>query len=61
MMANSVIKVKLVKSLIGQMEKHRKVIAGMGLRKINQVKELPDIPEVRGMVAKVQHMVRIVE
>ncbi|MBF0611084.1 MAG: 50S ribosomal protein L30 [Magnetococcales bacterium] len=60
-MTNAVIKVKLVRSLIGQMEKHRKVIDGMGLRKINQVKELQDIPEIRGMVAKVGHLVRIVE
>lgn len=55
------IKVKLVRSLSGQMEKHRLVVGGMGLRKINQVKELPDIPEVRGMIAKVSHMVRVVE
>lgn len=60
-MANAVIKVKLVKSIIGQMKKHRLVVEGMGLRKINQVKELPDIPEVRGMVTKVSHMVHIVE
>lgn len=57
----STIKVKLVKSPIGHLHTHRKVLASLGLRKMNQVKELPDCPEVRGQVKKIEYLVRIVD
>ena len=34
---------------------------GLGLNKVGRVTELPDNPQVRGMIAKVQHLVRVVE
>ena len=55
------IKIKLVKSPICTPEKHKVVVRSLGLRKINQVVERPDTPSFRGMVAKVPHMVEVVE
>jgi large subunit ribosomal protein L30 len=55
------IKITLVKSMVGRPEKHRKVLRGMGLTKINKTVELVDTPEIRGMVQKVSHLVRTEE
>ena len=55
------IKVKLNRSLAGRLKTHRRIIRSLGLRKINQVKELKDCPEVRGQIKKIQYMVSIVE
>jgi len=49
------------RSCIGRPEKQRKVLAGLGFRKLNQVIRLQDTPEIRGMVAKIPHLVRIVD
>lgn len=57
----SKIVVKQVKSLIGRPESQRKVIASLGLGRIGKTKELSDTPVVRGMIAKVAHLVEIVE
>lgn len=54
------LKIKLVKSTIGRPEKHRRVLRGMGLTKLNKTVELEDTPCIRGMVSKVSHLVRIV-
>jgi large subunit ribosomal protein L30 len=54
---SKMLKVKLVKSMIGRPEKHRKVLRGMGLTKLNRTVELQDTPSVRGMVQKVSHLV----
>ncbi|WP_419661538.1 RpmD: 50S ribosomal protein L30 [Desulfosarcina variabilis str. Montpellier] len=54
---SKMLKVKLVKSMIGRPEKHRKVLKGMGLTKLNRTVELQDTPSVRGMVQKVSHLV----
>ncbi len=53
--------VKQVKSVIGRPEDQRKVVAALGLGRIGKTKELGDTPAVRGMVAKVSHLVEIVE
>jgi large subunit ribosomal protein L30 len=45
--------------MIGHPEKHRAVLRGMGLTKIHKVVQLPDTPQMRGMVEKVKHLVRI--
>ena len=39
----------------------RETLIGLGLNKIGRVKELPDNPATRGMIGKVQHLVRVVE
>jgi len=51
--------VTLVKSLIGVPEKHRKIVTGLGLRKRLQRVTLPDTPEVRGMIRKIPHMLKV--
>jgi large subunit ribosomal protein L30 len=54
---SKMLKVTLVKSMIGRPEKHRKVLEGMGLTKLNRTVELQDTPSIRGMVQKVSHLV----
>jgi len=51
------VKVTLVKSMIGRPEKHRRVLRGMGLTRINKTVELEDTPAIRGMIHKVSHLV----
>lgn len=55
------IKVEQVRSGIGRPRKHRLVLTSLGLRRIGHVVERQDSPAVRGMVAKIPHLVRIVE
>ena len=55
------IRIKWVQSGIACPQKHKLVIRGLGLRKLQHVVERPDTPSIRGMVAKVPHLVRIVE
>ncbi|MBF0369229.1 MAG: 50S ribosomal protein L30 [Magnetococcales bacterium] len=55
------IKVQLIRSTIGRPGKHRKVVDGLGLTRLNQVRELVDTPEVRGMINKVVHLVQVVD
>lgn len=45
--------------MIGRPEKHRRVLRGMGLTKLNRTVELEDTPAIRGMVEKVSHLVKI--
>lgn len=53
--------VKQIKSLIARPEEQRKVVKALGLGRIGKVKELTDTPAVRGMIAKVSHLVTVVE
>jgi large subunit ribosomal protein L30 len=55
------LKITLVKSMIGRPEKHRKVLRGMGLTKLNKTVELQDTPSTRGMINAVSHLVRAEE
>jgi large subunit ribosomal protein L30 len=59
-MGDATIKIKLVRSPICTPEKHKVVVRGLGLRKINQVVERPDNASIRGMIAKVPHLVTVV-
>ena len=52
---------RLVRSMIGRPEKQRVVLRGMGLTKMQQTVQLPDTPQVRGMLDKVQHLVQVEE
>jgi len=58
-MAKKTIKVTLVKSPIGCKAAHRATVRGLGLRRINHTVELQDTPEVRGMVNRVNYLVRL--
>jgi large subunit ribosomal protein L30 len=55
------LKITLVRSMIGRPEKHRKVLRGMGLTKMNRTVELKDTASIRGMVNAVSHLVNIEE
>ena len=55
------IKIKLVQSPIGKIPAHRKTIEALGLRKVGQVIEKEDTPQIRGMIQKVNHMVEIID
>ena len=58
---SEMIKIKLVKSPICTPEKHKVIVRSLGLRKINQVVERPDDASFRGMVAKIPHLLAIVD
>ena len=51
------LKLTLIKSINGKSETQRKVIRGLGLRKINSTVTLEDTPSIRGMINKVLHLV----
>ncbi len=55
------LKITLVRSMVGRPEKHRKVLQGMGLTRMNKTVELQDTPAIRGMANKVSHLVRVEE
>jgi len=58
---NAKLRVTLVKSIIGKPKKHRDIVAGLGLSKLNKTIELQDTPEIRGMIAKINHMLNIAQ
>jgi large subunit ribosomal protein L30 len=51
--------VKLVKSPIGTKADHRATVRGLGLRRLGGVRVLEDTPAIRGMVAKVSYLVKV--
>ena len=53
------IKVTLIKSSIGNRKNQKENLKGLGLKKINRSRILENTPSVRGMIQKVQHLVRI--
>jgi large subunit ribosomal protein L30 len=58
-MADKKIRVKLVKSPIGCKASHRATVRGLGLRRMQQIVEVIDTPEVRGMIDTVRYLVRV--
>ncbi len=60
-MAQGTIKIKLVRSPICTPKKHKAIVKSLGLHKLNRVVERPDTPAFRGMVAKVPHLLKILE
>jgi len=57
----TILVVRQVRSAIGQKPKHRGTLRALGLRKIGAVSLLPDRPEIRGMIARVPHLVEVSE
>ena len=53
------VKVQLVRSPIGCKQSHRDTVRGLGLRRLNSVSELVDTPAVRGMINKIDYLVRV--
>jgi large subunit ribosomal protein L30 len=58
---NNKIKVQYYRSAIGFNVNQKLVVKGLGFTKLNTVREVVDTPSIRGMVAKVPHLLRIVE
>ncbi len=55
------LRIQYVRSAIGAPGKHRLIIKGLGFKRLNQVVTRVDTPAVRGMVANVPHLVKILE
>ena len=62
-MANTkkMVTIEQVGSAIGRENSQRGTLIGLGLNRIGRRKSLEDTPAVRGMIAKVAHLVRVVE
>lgn len=59
--AKSTIQIQYYRSFIAAPKKHKEVVRSLGLRKLNQIVERPDTPSMRGAVAKLPHLLRIIE
>ena len=57
----SELKITQVKSAIGTKPKHRGTLRALGLGRIGQSNTLPDRPEIRGMIARVPHLIEVSE
>jgi large subunit ribosomal protein L30 len=55
------LKITLVKSPIGAIPKQRATIEALGLKKVNKTVEMPDNNAVRGMIQRVNHLVKVEE
>jgi len=55
------LKITLQKSLIGRSEKQRVIVKTLGLKKVNKQVIHEDVPQIRGMIKKVSHLVKVEE
>lgn len=55
------IKVRLVRGLRGTQARHRLSVKALGLNKLNDVRELKDSPQVRGLITQLHYLVRVEE
>ena len=53
--------VKQIRSPIRRPDVQRKILKGLGLNKMNKISELNDTPSIRGMINKINHLVKIIE
>ncbi len=60
MAKGSTLRIKYIRSSIGRSEYQKRIVRSLGLRKLNQVVEREDTPAVRGVVAKIPHLIQIV-
>ena len=60
-MAEGTLRITQVRSLIGQQQDQRATVKSLGLRRIRHSVTQPDRPEIRGMIAKVSHLVEVAE
>lgn len=58
---NKIIRITLVKSPIGYSKRHKATVRALGLRRMHQTVEQEDSPSLRGMLAKVSHLVEVEE
>lgn len=59
--ATKKLKITLVKSSIARPGKHKSVITGLGLKKLNHSVTRLDTPQIRGMITKISHLVKVEE
>ena len=59
MTKSNILKIRQIKSPIGYKRKAKSTLTALGLKKINQVVEHNDIPQIRGMLSVVNYLVRI--
>jgi large subunit ribosomal protein L30 len=55
------LRITLVRSPLGYSQRHKATVAALGLRRMHQTVEQADTPQLRGMLAKVAHLVRVEE
>jgi large subunit ribosomal protein L30 len=55
------LKITQVRSTIKRKENQKRTIAALGLRKLNQSVIQPDNPQIRGMINRVRHLIRVEE
>jgi large subunit ribosomal protein L30 len=55
------ITVKWVRSVIGRIEDQKKTIRALGFKRLHQTLTLPDRPEIRGMINRVNHLVEVMK
>ncbi|MDG1074693.1 MAG: 50S ribosomal protein L30 [Methylophilaceae bacterium] len=56
---STTVKVTLIKSVIGRLESHRATVKGLGLRRMHHTVELQDTPAIRGMINKVNYLLKV--
>ncbi|MEW7975488.1 MAG: 50S ribosomal protein L30 [Candidatus Thiodiazotropha endolucinida] len=61
MAKKKMMRVTLVRSTSGRLASHKACVTGLGLRRMHQIVEVEDTPATRGMVNKVNYMVKVVE
>ncbi|MES9893309.1 MAG: 50S ribosomal protein L30 [Candidatus Thiodiazotropha endolucinida] len=61
MAKKKMMRVTLVRSTSGRLASHKACVSGLGLRRMHQIVEVEDTPATRGMVNKVNYMVKVVE
>lgn len=59
-MTKKTVTVKLVRSPLGTRESHRATVRGLGLSRMHETRQLEDTPAVRGMINKINYLVKIV-
>ena len=59
--SQATIRIEYYRSFIAAPKTHKTIVRSLGLRKLNQVVERPDTEAMRGAVAKIPHLLRIVE
>lgn len=60
-MGDKTIRIQYFRSSIGRPDRQKRIVRSLGLRRLNQIVEREDTPAVRGVVAKVPHLLQIVE
>ncbi len=55
------IKVRWIRSVIGRQESQRETIRGLGFRRLHQTVTVPDRPEIRGMIGRVNHLLEVID